>query len=139
MFDSCLNEMIYHISHCSFALRSRAFSYSCLCYLRVTTMASSKPRASSAAAPLEESSVVQVLDPSDPLVASSSSGLHRVQVIDSSEPLVCETPCVQVTDSSEPLVPGNPSVPSSESSLMPSDPDSSDDTSWLVHFLSFKN
>lgn len=92
----------------------------------MTTMASSKPRASpTAVSPAEESSEVQVLDSNEPLVATSSSAIPHMQVVDSSEPLVCELPCVQVIDSSEPLVPGIPS----ESSQLRLEPDSSDDAS----------
>ncbi|CAB3232836.1 unnamed protein product [Arctia plantaginis] len=82
-------------------------------------MASPKHHVSCSAVASDESSVVQVLDSNEPLVASSSSGplcsvmpsveSSVVQVLDSDEPLVASSSagpsCVQVLDSSEPLVP----------------------------------
>lgn len=71
-------------------------------------MASPKPQLSCVVLSPEESSKVQVLDSSEPLVTSSSSvpPCVPVQVIDSSEPLVqTGSSQVQGLDSSEPLVP----------------------------------
>ncbi|CAB3221175.1 unnamed protein product [Arctia plantaginis] len=91
-------------------------------------MASPKHHVSCSAVASDESSVVQVLDSNEPLVASSSSGplcsvvpsveSSVVQVLDSDEPLVAssssgplcsvvpsvESSVVQVLDSDEPLV-----------------------------------
>lgn len=67
-------------------------------------MASPKPQVSDSAASPEELSEVQVIDSSEPLVTSSSSGpFSSARVLDSVEPLV-PTLDVQVLDSDEPLV-----------------------------------
>lgn len=104
-------------------------------------MVSPKPQVSGSAVPSEESSVVQVLDSNEPLVASSSAGPPCVQVLDSSEPLVPMTvPSEPVAGSSRAtdvstmsvLPPASPT--SSESSVGDAEPRASGSSGRRVHY-----